>query len=160
MTVHLTAADLAHVMMLLDTSTIARNIGRHLVFAVNRHAVCSHSDLGCCADVDTSWVGGVDQVLDLRHCVLVWIATSFRPRPRMCKHANPVQPCSTRFLPGHVFPHSVSSTQPAAARHSPLFDWSILQSQEGLLSQEGRLVLCALTLHLRPRRRPGAVPPI
>ena len=43
-----------------------------------------------------------------------------------------------------MFPHSVSSTQPAAAQHSPLFDWSILQSQEGLLSQEGRLALCAL----------------
>ena len=91
MAVHLTASDLARVMLLLDASTIARNVGLHLVFAASRHAVCSHSDLGGCADGSASWVGGVDQVLDLRHCVLVWIATSFRPRPRMCKHANPVQ---------------------------------------------------------------------
>ncbi len=49
-----------------------------------------------------------------------------------------------------MFPHSVSSTRPAAAQHSPLFDWSILQLQEGLLSQEGRLALCAL-----PRGRCG-----
>ena len=91
MAVHLTAADLARVMLLLDASTIARNVGRHLVFAASRRAVCSHSDLGGCADGSASWVGGVNQVLDLRQRASVWIATSFRPRPRMCKHANPVQ---------------------------------------------------------------------
>ena len=66
MAVHLTAADLARVMLLLDASTIAKNVGRHLVFAASRRAVCSHSDLGGCADGSASWVGGVDQVLDLR----------------------------------------------------------------------------------------------
>ena len=67
MAVHLTAADLARVMLLLDASTIARTVGRHLVFAASRRAVCSHSYLGGgCADGSASWVGGVDQVLDLR----------------------------------------------------------------------------------------------
>jgi hypothetical protein len=68
MTVHLTAADLASVMLLLDASTIAKNVGCHLVFAVSSHDVCSHSNLGGCADGDASWkwVGGVDQVLDFR----------------------------------------------------------------------------------------------
>ena len=44
---------------LLDASTIARNVGRHLVFAASRRAVCSHSDLGGCADGSASWVGGL-----------------------------------------------------------------------------------------------------
>jgi len=35
------------VMVLLDASAIARNVGRDLVFAANRRAACSHSDLGC-----------------------------------------------------------------------------------------------------------------
>jgi hypothetical protein len=61
------------------------------------------------------------------------------------QHHLHLQPCSTRFLPGHVYPHSVSSTQPATAQHSPLFDWSI-QLQVGSLTQEGSLVLCALPI--------------
>ncbi len=61
MAVHLTAADLARVMLLLDASTIARNVGCHLVFAESRRAVCSHSDLGGCADDSASWVGGVEK---------------------------------------------------------------------------------------------------
>ena len=37
----------ATVMVLLDASAIARNVGRDLVFAASRRAACSHSDLGC-----------------------------------------------------------------------------------------------------------------
>jgi hypothetical protein len=37
----------ATVMVLLDASAIARNVGRDLVFASSRRAACSHSDLGC-----------------------------------------------------------------------------------------------------------------
>ena len=36
----------ATVMVLLDASAIARNVGRDLVFAASRRAACSHSDLG------------------------------------------------------------------------------------------------------------------
>jgi hypothetical protein len=108
MAVHLTAADLASVMLLLDASTIAKNVGLHLVFEATRRDVCSHSDLDC----DASWVGGVYQVLDLRQHASVWIATSFRPRPRMCKHANPVQlvfcgaMCSRTLCAPHSQPQS------------------------------------------------------
>ena len=35
----------ATVMVLLDASAIARNVGRDLVFAASRRAACSHSDL-------------------------------------------------------------------------------------------------------------------
>ena len=93
MAVHLAAADLARVMLLLDASTIAQNVGLHLVFAGSSHTVCSYSDLGGCADCNASWewVGGVYQVLDLRQRASVWIATSFRLCPRICKHENPVQ---------------------------------------------------------------------
>jgi len=41
-----TAADLARVMLLLDASTIAKNVGRCLLFAGSRRAAPSHSDLG------------------------------------------------------------------------------------------------------------------
>jgi hypothetical protein len=37
----------ATVMVLLEASAIARNVGRDLVFAASRRAACSHSDLGC-----------------------------------------------------------------------------------------------------------------
>ena len=37
----------ATVMVLLDASVIARNVGRDLVFAASRRAACSHSDLSC-----------------------------------------------------------------------------------------------------------------
>ena len=37
----------ATVMVLLDASAIARNVGRDLVFAASRRDACSHSDLGC-----------------------------------------------------------------------------------------------------------------
>jgi|688.fasta_scaffold528527_2 hypothetical protein len=49
-----TAADLARVMLLLDASTIAKNVGRRLLFAGSRRAARSHSDLGGCADGTTS----------------------------------------------------------------------------------------------------------
>jgi hypothetical protein len=42
-----TAADLARVMLLLDASTIARNVGHDLIFATSCR---THSDLGGCAD--------------------------------------------------------------------------------------------------------------
>ena len=49
-----TAADLARVMLLLDASTIAKNVGRRLLFAGSRRAARSHSDLGGRADGTTS----------------------------------------------------------------------------------------------------------
>jgi hypothetical protein len=85
-----TAADLARVMLLLDASTIARNVGRHLVFAASRRTEHSHSYLGGCAD-------GVADALPARQTARLcswhasasaWVATSFRLRPRMHKHAN------------------------------------------------------------------------
>jgi len=44
-----TATDLARVMLLLDVSTITRNVGHDLIFATS---CCTHSDLGGCADSD------------------------------------------------------------------------------------------------------------
>ena len=50
-----TAADLARVMLLLDASTIANNVGRRLLFAGSRRAARSHSDLGGCATALPAW---------------------------------------------------------------------------------------------------------
>ena len=85
-----TAADLASVMLLLDASTIARNIGRHLVFAASRSAEHSHSDLVGCADgiADALPARQTARLCSWHACASVWIATSFRLRPRMHKHAN------------------------------------------------------------------------
>ena len=85
-----TAADLARVMLLLDASTIARNAGHHLLFAASRHAEHSHSDLGGCADcvADTLLALQTARLCSWHACGSVWIATSFRQRPRMHKHPN------------------------------------------------------------------------
>jgi len=45
-------------MLLLDASTIAKNVGRRLLFAGSRRAARSHSDLGGCADGTTSSLWG------------------------------------------------------------------------------------------------------
>ena len=81
-----TAADLARVMLLQDASTIARNVRHHLLFAAEH----SHSDLGGCANgvADTLPARQTARLCSWHACVSVWIATSFRPRPRMHKHAN------------------------------------------------------------------------
>ena len=85
-----TAADLACVMLLLDASTIARNVGRHLVFAASRSAEHSHSDLVGCADgiADALPAQQTARLCSWHVCASVWIATNFRLRPRMNKHAN------------------------------------------------------------------------
>ena len=85
-----TAADLARVMLLLDASTIARNVGLHLLFTSSRHAEHSHSDLGGCADgvADTLPALQTARLCSWYACASVWITTSFRPRPRIQKHAN------------------------------------------------------------------------
>ena len=82
-----TAADLARVMLLLDVSTIARNVGHDLIFATS---CCTHSDLGGCADSDADALPArqTTRLCCWHACASVWIATSFRPRPRMHKHAN------------------------------------------------------------------------
>ncbi len=76
-----TAADLARVMLLLDVSTIARNVGRHLVFAASRRAEHSHSDLGDCAEgvADALPARQTARLCSWHACASVWIATSFRP---------------------------------------------------------------------------------
>ena len=77
-----TAADLARVMLLLDVSTIARNVGHDLIFATS---CCTHSDLGGCADSDADALPArqTTRLCCWHACASVWIATSFRPRPRM-----------------------------------------------------------------------------
>ena len=82
-----TAADLARVMLLLDASTIARNVGRDLIFATSCR---THSDLGGCADSipDALPARQTTRLCCWHACASVWIATSFRPRPRKHKHAN------------------------------------------------------------------------
>ena len=73
-------------MLLQDASTIARNVRHHLLFAAEH----SHSDLGGCANgvADTLPARQTARLCSWHACVSVWIATSFRPRPRMHKHAN------------------------------------------------------------------------
>jgi len=80
------AADLARVMLLLDASTIAKNVGRRLLFTGSRRAARSHSDLGGCATALPAWQTA--RLCAWHACASVWIATSFRPRPRIHKHAN------------------------------------------------------------------------
>jgi hypothetical protein len=85
-----TAADLPRVMLLLDVSTMARNVGHHLVFAASRDDEHAHSDLVGCADcvTDALQARQTARFCSWHACASVWIATSFRPHPRMHKHAN------------------------------------------------------------------------
>ncbi len=70
------------VMLLLDASTIARNVGHDLIFATSCR---THSDLGGCADsvADALPARQNTRLCCWHACASVWIATSFRPRPRM-----------------------------------------------------------------------------
>jgi hypothetical protein len=86
MAVHLTAADLARVMLLLDASTIAKNVGRHLVFAASRHDVCSHSDLAATPMAmrpGSGWVESADDALVVL-IKLRWPDASPRCQPADC----------------------------------------------------------------------------
>ena len=81
-----TAADLASVMLLLDGSTIAKNVGRRLLFEGSRRAARSHSDLGGCADGTTS--AAESKTLFLARVCLGLDCHEFSSRPRIHKHAN------------------------------------------------------------------------
>ena len=83
-------------MLLLDASTIAKNVGRRLLFAGSRRAARSHSDLGGCADGTTSVADSKTLFLA---CVCLGLdCHEFSSKP---SHTNA---WSTRFLPGHMFP--------------------------------------------------------
>ena len=131
-----TAADLARVMLLLDVSTIARNVGHDLIFATS---CCTHSDLGGCADSDADALPArqTTRLCCWHACASVWIATSFRPHPRMHKH-------DMQMLGGRCScTRSVRSTQPAAAQHSPRvrqpFDLSTSKCKRDALCNWGAL---------------------
>jgi len=49
----MTVTDITSVLLLLDVSMIARNVGSNLVFAASSRAASSHSDLGVCINTDT-----------------------------------------------------------------------------------------------------------
>jgi hypothetical protein len=85
-----TAADLARVMVLLDTIAIVRSVVSHLVFVASSHNACSHSDFDGGAD-GTADALPTRQTSKLRcwHARdSVWIDTSFSLHPILHKHAN------------------------------------------------------------------------
>ena len=117
-----TAADLARVMLLLDVSTIARNVGHDLIFATS---CCTHSDLGGCAD-GTAEALPARQTASIRcwHAPMqlsglprVFVhALAFSSTP---SHANAAEFSSTPSQCHCSCTRSVCSTQPAASHHSP-----------------------------------------
>ena len=85
-----TAADLASVMVLLDTLAIVRSVVNNLVFVASSHNACSHSDFDGGAD-GTADALPTRQTSKLRcwHARdSVWIDTSFSLHPILHKHAN------------------------------------------------------------------------
>ncbi len=107
-----------HHHLLLDESVIARNVYLELVFARNRCAACSHSDLGGCtysnADALPAWP--TSRLCCWQARASVWIATSFRPHPRIHKHENacwslPLHAlCAPHSQPTHSRPVYVQET--------------------------------------------------
>jgi len=134
-----TAADLARVMLLLDVSTIARNVGHDLIFATS---CCTHSDLGGCADSDADALPArqTTRLCCWHACASVWIATSFRPRPRMHKHANAWWSLQLHTL---CALHTASRS-PALASCAATVRPVYVQVQEGRLVQLGRLAAAVL----------------
>jgi hypothetical protein len=77
-------------MVQLGASAIARNVSNVLVFAVIDGAASSHADLGDCTDGTAGAQSrAADRTTSFWHArASVWIATSFRPCPRMHEYAN------------------------------------------------------------------------
>ena len=125
-------------MLLQDASTIARNVRHHLLFAAEH----SHSDLGGCANgvADTLPARQTARLCSWHACVSVWIATSFRPRPRMHKHANAWWSLQLHTL---CALHTASRS-PALASCAATVRPVYVQVQEGRLVQLGRLAAAVL----------------
>ena len=134
-----TAADLARVMLLLDVSTIARNVGHDLIFATS---CCTHSDLGGCADSDADALPArqTTRLCCWHACASVWIVTSFRRRPRKYKHANAWWSLQLHTL---CALHT-ASRRPALASCAATVRPVYVQVQEGRLVQLGRLAAAVL----------------
>ena len=126
-------------MLLLDVSTIARNVGHDLIFATS---CCTHSDLGGCADSDADALPArqTTRLCCWHACASVWIATSFRPRPRMHKHANAWWSLQLHTL---CALHTASRS-PALASCAATVRPVYVQVQEGRLVQLGRLAAAVL----------------
>jgi hypothetical protein len=85
-----TAEVQARGMVLLGASAIARNVSWDLVFAAIGRAASSHADLDVCTDgAADAQSRAADRTTSFWHArASVWIATSFRPCPRMHEYAN------------------------------------------------------------------------
>ena len=134
-----TAADLARVMLLLDVSTIARNVGHDLIFATSCR---THSDLGGCAD-------SIADALPARGRPQDFVAGTRVPRSGLPRVFVRALACiSMQMLGGRCScTRSVRSTQPAAAQHSPRvrqpFDLSTSKCKRDVLCNRlAAAVLC------------------
>jgi hypothetical protein len=99
-------------MVQLGASAIARKVGRDLVFAASCRAAYSHSDFACADGAADALPARQPETTRLRcwHTrASVWIATSFRSRPRMHEHENAWWSLQLHLL---CAPHS----RPALAR--------------------------------------------
>ena len=134
-----TAADLARVMLLLDVSTIARNVRLDLIFATRCRM---HSNLGRCTNniADALPARQTTRLCCWHACASVWIATSFRPSPRMHKHANAWWSLQLHTL----CPFHTASLRPALASCAATVRPVSVQVQEGHLVQLGLLASAVL----------------